>query len=254
MDDPASTPESGKRPDVPDAVRIQILSTEHWSLLATRSMIWNEMFTRAGMFITILSASIVSMAFVAQATGFDENFRVFALLVLLVTLVMGIGTMIRLADALEEDVWLVMAMNRLRHAYIELAPDLEPYFTTGQHDDLPGILLSTGPNRRIGGAGRILSAIASMIAILDCMLVGVILTLLVDFVIDNTAVSTAIGIVGTLVVAIFAMIIVPIRQIRRGIAAIQPRFPGPGASPEAGNANPHDPFQETSQAGPEPCP
>jgi hypothetical protein len=228
----STEPETGPRDrePLPDSVRIQILSTEHWSLLATRSMIWNEMFTRAGMFITVLSASIVSMAFVAQATGFDENFRLFALLVLVVTLVMGIGTMIRLADALEEDIWLVMAMNRLRHAYLEFAPDLEPYFTTGQHDDVLGILLSVGPNRRIGGAGRILSAIASMIAILDCMLVGVILTLLVELIIDNLAVSTAIGIAGTLVVAIYAMFIMPLRQIRRGIGALQPRFPGP--SPE----------------------
>jgi hypothetical protein len=62
------------------------------------------------------------------------------------------------------------------------------------------------------------------------MLVGVILTLLVEFIIDNLAVSTAIGIAGTLVVAIYAMFIMPLRQIRRGIGALQPRFPGP--SPE----------------------
>jgi hypothetical protein len=225
-----SPSESGQpdRPIAPDALRIQILATEHWGLLATRSMIWNEMFTRAGMCITILSASIVSMAFVAQATGFDTDFRVFTLLVLVVTLVMGIATLIRLADALEEDIWLVMAMNRLRHAYLDCAPDLEPYFTTGHHDDLPSILLSVGPNRRVGGVGRMLSAIATMIAIIDCLLVGAILTLLANLLIDDTVVSTVVGIVGTFPVVVYVMVIVPLRQIRRGIASLEPRFPSPG--------------------------
>jgi FtsH-binding integral membrane protein len=231
MDESTALSESSERPVVSDAVRLQILSTEHWGLLATRSMIWNEMFTRAGMFVTILSASIVSMAFVAQATGFDENFRVFAILVLTVTLVMGIATMIRLSDALEEDIWLVLAMNRLRHAYLQVAPDLEPYFTTGHHDDIRGILLSVGPNRRIGGAGRILSAIASMIAILNCLLVGAILTLVVNTFVESAAVSTAIGVAATLPIAGYVMIVVPMRQIRRGIGSLEVRFPSPDPAP-----------------------
>jgi hypothetical protein len=31
------------------------------------------------------------------------------------------------------------AMNRLRHAYLVMAPDLRPYFSTGHHDDERGI-------------------------------------------------------------------------------------------------------------------
>jgi len=218
---------SADRPTVSDAVRVQILATEHWGLLATRSMTWNEMFSRAGMFVTILSASLVSMAFVAQATGFDQSFRVFAILVLTVTLVMGIGTMIRLADALEEDVWLMAAMNRLRHAYLDLAPGLAPYFTTGHHDDIPGILLSTGPNRRIGGAGRILSAIASMIGILNCLLVGAIVTLLVYLLTEHAALSTLAGIAVGCAVFTWVMVVLPMRQIRQGLAKLEIRFPGP---------------------------
>jgi hypothetical protein len=69
---------------------MQILTTEHWSLLATRSMIWNEIFTRASMFLTTLSASIVALALVAQATEFDETFRTLALLILPVVLFLGV--------------------------------------------------------------------------------------------------------------------------------------------------------------------
>jgi hypothetical protein len=47
----------------------------------------------------------------------------------------GVGTYIRLVDARIEDFWLLSGGNRLRHAYLEIAPEYEPYFVTGHHDD-----------------------------------------------------------------------------------------------------------------------
>src|SRR5262245_56306167 len=117
---------SGSGRSVTDAVRAQILATEHWSLLATRSMTWNEVFSRASMFITVLSAAVVALALVAQATAFGPGFRLFALFVLPVVLVVGVATLLRLGDANTDDFGLVLGMNRLRHAYLELAPELEP--------------------------------------------------------------------------------------------------------------------------------
>jgi hypothetical protein len=35
-------------------------------------------------------------------------------------------------------------MNRIRAAYLEIAPHLEPYFITGHHDDLEGIMVTGG--------------------------------------------------------------------------------------------------------------
>jgi hypothetical protein len=52
-------------------------------------------------------------------------------LVLPVVLFTGLATYIRIIDARIEDFWLVSGMNRLRHAYLENAPGLEPYFVTG---------------------------------------------------------------------------------------------------------------------------
>ena len=77
------------RSGVTDAVRTQILATEHWSLLATRSLGWNEIYSRAGMFLNVLSAAVVALALVAQATDFGQGFRVFAYLVIPVVLVVG---------------------------------------------------------------------------------------------------------------------------------------------------------------------
>jgi hypothetical protein len=52
------------RPFGPDGATI--LATEHWSLLGTRSMIWNEAMSRTTVFLTVLSASIVALALLAD--------------------------------------------------------------------------------------------------------------------------------------------------------------------------------------------
>ncbi|HEY4748751.1 MAG TPA: hypothetical protein VIH38_14345, partial [Steroidobacteraceae bacterium] len=70
-------------------MRLQILSTEHWSLLASRSLAWNESFSRAGMFLTTLTGAIVALALVAQASAFGEAFTLFALVILPVVLFIG---------------------------------------------------------------------------------------------------------------------------------------------------------------------
>src|SRR5690349_20645475 len=139
MNDPL-TPPLSDRSGVTDAVRAQLLATEHWSLLATRSMTWNEIFSRAGMFVTVLSAAVVALALAAQPTVFRPGFPLIALLMLPTALLVALPTVIRISDANIEDIGLVIGMNRLRHAYLELAPELEPYLMTAQHDDLAGVM------------------------------------------------------------------------------------------------------------------
>jgi hypothetical protein len=69
----AAAAQSGVEPSV--AVRLQILSTEHWSLLGSRSLAWNESFSRAGMFLSTVTGAIVALALVAQASEFGQGFR-----------------------------------------------------------------------------------------------------------------------------------------------------------------------------------
>jgi hypothetical protein len=67
----AATSASTDRPFGPDGATI--LATEHWSLLGTRSLIWNEAMSRTTVFLTVLSASIVALALLADATGFGRR-------------------------------------------------------------------------------------------------------------------------------------------------------------------------------------
>src|SRR6266568_6694404 len=83
----ASQPMAG---GVLPAVRAQLLATEHWSLLSTRTMAQNEILARITTFLMLVSASIVSLAVIGQATRFDGRFITFALV--LIGMVVLIGT------------------------------------------------------------------------------------------------------------------------------------------------------------------
>lgn len=206
-----------------DAVRTQILATEHWSLLATRSMTWNEIFSRATMFITVLSAAVVGIALVAQAADFGPGARVFALLVLPVVLLVGLMTFVRLGEANSHDIMLVIGMNRLRHAYLELAPELEPYFVTAHHDDHAAILQTYGAGYRYS-VGRVLGGTPALVAIINVVLAGVVAALAAAGLSATEAVVIAAGLAGALVVAAGQAGLVA-RAMTRGRADYRPRFP-----------------------------
>lgn len=224
MNDPAThLPPLSDRSGVTDAVRAQILATEHWSLLATRSITWNEIFSRASMFITMLSAVTVALALVAQATNFGQGFRLFALLVLPLVLLMGFVTFIRLGEANTDDIGLVIGMNRLRHAYLELAPELQPYFTAGHHDDLPGIMQSYGLGCRLS-VTRVLGGTPALVGAINVVVVGVIAALIADSLGATAIASVGVGVVAALAATIGQGTMV-FRAIRRGRRGHRPRFP-----------------------------
>lgn len=212
------------RSGVTDAVRVQILATEHWSLLATRSMTWNEVFSRASMFITVLSATVVALALVAQATAFGQTFRYFALLALPIVLILGLTTTSRLGLANDEDTRLIIGMNRLRHAYLELAPELEPYFVTAHNDDLLSVLRTVAGGSPRVGIGQALASTPTLIAAITFMVAGVFAALIADTLGMPQPVNIAVGIVAALATAIGHAVWVH-RAIRRSAASIQPRFP-----------------------------
>lgn len=127
-----------------DPRAVQILSTEHWSLLSARSLAYNEAFTRGGMFLSFLSTSFVALAFVAQAMSFEQQFLVIASIVLAFDFVIGLTTYGRIIGANHDDLRAIHGMSRIRHGYTEVAPLVAPYFTTGFHDDKRGVMQSYG--------------------------------------------------------------------------------------------------------------
>ena len=124
--------------------KLQILATEHWSLLATRSLIYQESLGRVNMFLAILSGSVIALALIAQADRFGTVFTAIAIFMLAIVFFTGVATIRRLMMLNRDDYHVVVGMNRLRHGYFDLHPELEPYFITSQFDDLPGALRTLG--------------------------------------------------------------------------------------------------------------
>jgi hypothetical protein len=233
--EPAPTPgagvTAGEASGITPAMRLQILSTEHWSLLASRNLAWNESFSRAGIFLTALSGAIVALALVAQATQFGEGFRLFGLVILPVVLLIGIGTALRLDSSSYHDVLCVVGMNRIRAAYLELAPELERYFVMGRTDDMQGIETTMGlvPNRST--VASVVAATPWLVSVLNALLAGAIGSLIALQLGAEQFAGVVIGalffLAGMAVNALYAR-----RMLRQLIAEYRPLFPGPERSTE----------------------
>jgi hypothetical protein len=180
---------------------IQILSTEHWSLLTARSLAYNEAFTRGGMFLTFLSMSFVALALFATAMSFGDDFLAVAAVVLAFDLIIGLTTYGRIIGANIDDLRAVHGMARIRHGYTQIAPILTPYFTTGTHDDPAGVMVSYG-SPPTGGLGVILYGLTTsggMISLIASLIAGSLVAVMTLMLGGTGAVALVLGIVGTLV-------------------------------------------------------
>jgi hypothetical protein len=164
----------GSVPDEPPAYRAQLLATEHWGLLASRSTAQAEVLTRITMFLTLVSAGLVSLALVGQAMGFSETFRLFAVVVLAFVCIVGVLTQIRVANVGEEDLMYVLAMNRLRGAYLDMDPGIAPYLMASPNDDRAGSQRTYFFLGRRGGFSQIAGSSMIFIIVVVAMLVGLL--------------------------------------------------------------------------------
>ncbi len=158
----------------PAALSAQILATEHWSLLASRSTTQSEVLTRISVLLTLASAALVSVALVGQATKFTGTFATFADILLGVLVVVGVLTQVRVVNVSMEDLMYVLAMNRLRAAYSDLAPGVEAAFMTSAHDDFAGSRVTyyfLGPR----GVSQVLGSSMIFVTVVNATFVGLLL-------------------------------------------------------------------------------
>ena len=113
-------------PPLDDPRALTILTTEHWGLLTARSLVYNESFSRGAMFLTLLSASLVALGFVAGGSGAGPELPLVAIAILALDLFVGLATLGRMVGAGREEMTALQGMARLRHAYLEIVPGLEP--------------------------------------------------------------------------------------------------------------------------------
>jgi hypothetical protein len=178
---------------VPPSVRAQLLATEHWSLLATRSQTWSEVMSRITAQFTFTSAVLVVLALVVQHQGTDGDFRPLALGLGAAVLLTGTMTAMRVHYASHEDFQLVRGMNRLRHAYVEMDPTIAPYLVAGHTDDGPGLTqtYTMGPERDVTQA---IASASVFIVVVNALVAGGWVGILVNP--AGTAIAVVVGVLA----------------------------------------------------------
>jgi hypothetical protein len=221
-------PPAGRDPAA--GAKLQILATEHWSLLATRSLTYTEALGRVNMFLAILSGAVIALALVAQADRFGPTFIAVAIFMLTVVLFVGVATVARLMMLNRDDYRWVVGMNRLRRAYLDLHPELEPNFVTSAYDDLPGALQTLGidatGSQRLGSFFHGMQTLPGMLSVIVAAVAGAI-GALVGYAIGAPLFGVLLAGAGGFVVAAVWMGNWGRRSVRHFSPSLETRFPSP---------------------------
>ncbi len=226
-----STPQAPAGPSsapIDDPRALTILTTEHWSLLSARALVYNESFARAGMFLAFLSTTLFGLGLVATATGFTDPFLIVAAVILSVDLFVGLASLGRMGATSQEDMRYLQGMGRLRHAYLQMVPGLEPYFTSAHHDDAASVLAVYGPVNPtpIGSLLHGFTTTPGMIGMLCSVVAGALVAVLLMLATHDGAVAGLGGLAG-LAIAFVILAVNAITRVRRFMASLTAVFPRP---------------------------
>jgi hypothetical protein len=179
------------------------------------------------MYLSTLSGSLVALGLIGGVDGFKDAFYVVALIVLPVVLFVGIGTWLRMGATNYHDAITVFGMNRIRAAYLEIAPDLAPYFVMGVHDDPAGIGVTMAVPPGTPAVVHLIAGTPTLVMVLNGIVSGAI-----------AAVAVLRGLGGAGIVALATALVVSVavigfqlaaarRNIQRLQRLVQPMFPTP---------------------------
>jgi len=148
---------------------VTIMTTEHYNLQTARSMTISQANGRASLFVGAVSSGLVALAFVGQIAHLGTAFFVFSLVVIPTLFLMGLITFERVLQSGTADMMYARGINRIRHLYLEYAPQMQPYFILSAHDDREGTL---GHEAMQTSWVQVFLSTASMIAVINSVLVG----------------------------------------------------------------------------------
>lgn len=139
---------SQQPPKASDSEILQIMIAEHNNLQAIRSGTIYESAGRTTLYLGAVSSSLVALAFIGQMSQMGSAFLIFALILLPSLIFLGIVTFIRVYQTGTEDMVAARGINRIRHYYTEVAPNIEKYFILSTHDDMKGMLVNMGVQKQ----------------------------------------------------------------------------------------------------------
>lgn len=211
---------------IPPARRSDLLSivtTEHFTLQGARATAISDANGRTGFFLATLSAVTVSLAFVAQiGGGISDAFALFAVILLPLLLFIGLATFERLLQLAIENIRCVVAINRLRHYYLEIAPELESHITLSPFDDMAGVLASLGSVRTRMRPWDLVISNAGIIGVVDALLAAIVTGLIAWFLTKDLAAPLGLVVpLGAALVVGVVLLVVLMRYARSTLRLAQ---------------------------------
>ncbi len=176
---------------------------------------------------------MVALGLVAGVDRLGDVFVTFALVILPVVLFVGIATFLRMGAANYHDALTVYGMNRIRGAYLEIAPELEPYFVMGVHDDPVGIGITMGMPPGMPGPLHVISATPFVVTVLNGVVLGAIVAIVALRGFEWDIGPTLVVVGAAFVAMVVGLGRIARSSIRRGQHMVRPMFPTP-AKPDAG--------------------
>lgn len=153
---------------------LTFLTTEHAALQTARSSVTLDINGRTALYLGSVSSGVVALAFIGQVSDLGQSFNAFAFVLFPALLLMGVVTFLRILQSTIEDTFLLRAINRIRHFYVELVPAAEEYLSLSVRDDSRGALWGVGA--RPGGTQLFLYT-TGMIAMINSVIFGVFIGL-----------------------------------------------------------------------------
>ena len=147
-------------------------------------------------------------------------------------LFIGLATLGRISAASGEEIRALQGMNRLRHAYLEMVPALEPYFSTSPHDDLLSVVSiygrTEGPGSPLGYFAHGLTTTPGMVATITAAVGGAFAAAFVLLLGASTMIAIVAGLVGfgILTVIVWVAALGRFQAVER---SMEVRFPPPGS-------------------------
>jgi hypothetical protein len=158
---------------------VTIVTTEHYTLQSAQAQEVSDVNGRTSLYIGAVSGALIALAFVGQISRVGAAFFVFSLVLFPSLVFMGVVTFERVTQSTYAVITYARGVNRIRHLYLEYAPQLAPYFILSSHDDTESVTGSLGitPSR-----WQIYLITPGMIAVINSVLVGTFAGLLLSFV------------------------------------------------------------------------
>ena len=204
------------------AQMVTILTTEHFTLQTARGATISDANGRSSLFLGAVSSGLVALAFVGQATQMNETFLVFGLVLFPALFFLGLFTFVRTLETAIEDFVYALGINRIRHYYTEIAPELKPYFILSTHDDIQGMLsnMSIAPSNF-----QIFFTSAGMVSVINSILAGTFGALLFRALTGAALLScVAVGVV-MFAIGVALHTVHQSRVWQRAVQAQKPMFP-----------------------------